>query len=484
MPLAHRDATVLAVSASIRHGNSPACGAGRAVAVWLCSDRMSSLRLTVSTLSLAFAVPTQDPPRLVVGSTGARIAKFVAGAAALHFRGAVLAARGGKVVAALGVGPADLDGKVENDARTLFELASVTKQFTAAAVLVLVQDGALRLDDAIAQHLPGVPDASRAITVRQLLQHTSGMPGGNGRGRGDDLAAVVPSFLAGGPRHIPGTHWEYWNQGYALLAGIVERAAGEPFVDFCRRRLFAPGGLATACFTGDAAPAGATVAIGKSFHGPARSALEHPYGSDGYQYRGMGGAVASVWDLWHWDRALRGDAVLDAASRRELFAPGLGDYALGWFVRSLDGRLVQHHGGSVRGFLCEVRRFPAEDAFVVVLCNRDDGPMGEVTNVVTSLLFGGTIDVPKPLPAAVGAALLGDWRSPDGQLSIEVHEGLLRARMEWSQVGAVSRGYLVGESLTATSLFDWRTSLALTIEPGPGRTVAAVRLAGLRFSRP
>lgn len=445
---------------------------------------MNRVQLASSMLCLAGWLGAQDPKHLVVGSAGARIAKFVEGAAAMHFRGAVLAARGGKVVAALGVGPADLDGKVCNDACTLFELASVTKQFTAAAVLVLVQDGVLRLDEAIADRLPGVPEACRTITIRQLLQHTSGMPATNGRGGGDDLAAVVPRFLAGGPQHAPGTHWEYWNQGYSLLAGIVERAAGEDFVGFCKRRLFAPGGLTTACFTGDIAPAGATVAIGKSFHAAARSALEHPYGSYGYQYRGMGGAVASVWDLWHWDRALRGDAVLSAPSRREFFTPGLGDYALGWFVRQLDGRVVQHHGGSVRGFLCEVRRFPAEDAFVVVLCNRDDGPMGEVANGVTTLLFGGAIEVPKPLAAASGEGVLGDWRSAEGRIAIELHEGVLRVQAEWGAAKAKTRGYLAGSSLADVALFDWRTSLPLVIEMGSDRHVTALRLLGMRFTRP
>jgi CubicO group peptidase (beta-lactamase class C family) len=345
-----------------------------------------------------------DPPRVVTGAIGARIATFVEAAAAFGYSGAVIAARDGKVLAALGAGSADLAGEVPNDARTLFELASVTKQFTAAAVLVLVQDGKLELDDPIHRHLPDVPADCRTITIRLLLQHTSGIPAANARGSGDDLAAVVPKFLAGGPRHPPGTHWEYWNQGYALAAAIVERASGEPFTAFCKTRLFAPAHATTACFTGDPEPpreSGVAVAIGRGRREP-RSALEHPYGSYGFQYKGMGGAVASVWDLWHWDRALRGDTVLQAAAKRAFFAPGLSDYALGWYVRTRDGRRVQQHGGSVRGFLCDVRRLPDQNAFVAVLCNRGDAPMGEVANGVEAILFGATIDVPLPLSANAG----------------------------------------------------------------------------------
>src|SRR5262249_867556 len=121
---------------------------------------------------------------------------------------------------------------------------------------------------------------------------------------------------------------------------------------------------------------GVTVAIGVSKGGPARSALEHPYGAYGFQYRGMGGVVTSVWELWRWDRALREEGVLNAESRAALFAPGLNDYALGWFVKKDSrGRVVQSHGGAVRGFVCEIRRLPEDDGCVFVLANRDDAPV-------------------------------------------------------------------------------------------------------------
>ncbi|MBL8756095.1 MAG: beta-lactamase family protein [Planctomycetes bacterium] len=443
---------------------------------------MTPSLLTYAALLLPFsACPAQqDPPRLVVGAVGERIARFAEAAAGFGFAGAVLAARDGKVVVAVGVGSADLAGKVPNDARTLFELASVTKQFTAAAILVLVQQGKLKLDDPMHAHLPGVPDDCRTITIRHLLQHTSGIPGSNAQGSGDDLAVVLPKFLAGGPKHAPGTHWEYWNQGYALLAEIVARASGEEFTTFCARHLFAPAKATTACFTGDPEPAGVVVAIGRG-RGAPRAALAHPYGSYGFQYKGMGGAVASVWDLWHWDRALRGETVLQKATKQDLFAPGLNDYALGWFVKRRDGRLAQSHGGSVRGFLCDVRRLPDQDAFIAVLCCRDDGPMGEVANGVEALLFGDKREVPKPLPADTGAALVGTWQSERGKLSIEAYDGRLRATVEWTQYPP-TRGFVAGPELGKATLFDWHSELPLAIERR-GDQVAAIRLAGLSFRR-
>jgi CubicO group peptidase (beta-lactamase class C family) len=345
---------------------------------------------------------------------------------------------------------------------------------------VLVQTKKLKLDDPIHEHLPGIPKDCRAITIRHLLQHTSGIPGSNAQGAGDDLDAVLPSFLKGGPKHAPGTHWEYWNQGYALLAEIIERTSGDRYGEFCKKRLFAPAKAATMCFTGDKAPEKVTVAIGRG-RGAPRSALDHPYGAYGFQYKGMGGAVANVWDLWHWDRALRSEAVLKAAQKKELFAPGLEDYALGWFVRKREGRIVQQHGGSVRGFLCDVKRFPDDDAFVAVLCNRDDGPMGEVSNGVEAILFGGTIDVPPPLAAKVGEELVGTWESDRGKLVIERHDELLRAAVHWTQYPP-SRGFVTGAELGKAAFFDWHTQLPIAIVREGGK-VASLKLGPTTFRR-
>jgi CubicO group peptidase (beta-lactamase class C family) len=467
----------------------------RTLLPWAPSARAWAGALALAALPRGAAA--QDPPRRVDGELGARIAAFTEGAAAFGFSGAVLAAQRGRVVAALGAGAADLDGRRPNTANTLFEIASATKQFTAAAVLVLVQQKKVRLDDPINRHLPGVPDDCKAITVRHLLQHTSGIPGTNGRGSGDDLAAVLPSFLAGGPRHDPGTHWEYWNQGYALLAGIIERAAGERYTEFCRRQLFAKAGLETACFTGDEAPRGADAATGVSAKGAPRSALEHPYGSYGYQYRGMGGAVCSAWDLWRWDRALCGTKVLAAAAKKELFAPGLNDYALGWFVREEEGRRVQTHGGSVRGFLCDLRRYPDDDGFLCVLCNRTSGPFGQVVKGLEQVLSGARITVPAPLPVAAGRELVGTWvadradRPGQGaagamRIAIEERDGVLHAEQSWAGSPdrvAVLRGALAGPDLDGLQLFDWREAMPVRVERAAGGAVAAIVFHGQRYRR-
>lgn len=349
------------------------------------------------------------------------------------FTGAVLVARDGAIVAEMAVGHADLEGTVPNTPETLFEIASLTKQFTAAAVLKLVEEGKLRLDDPISKHLPGVPENCRAITIEHLLRHTSGIPGTNSHGHGDDIDVVLPTFLQGGPRHEPGTHWEYWNQGYAIVTEIIARAAGRPYVDYCKEMLFRPAGMTTACFTGDAAPEGAVVATGRSRMGPPRSALEHPYGAYGFQYRGMGGAVCSVRDLWKWDRALRGDGVLNEGSRKELFTQGIGSYALGWMISTdPQGRVVERHGGGVRGFVCDMRRYPDLDGTVIVLANDDRARLLDLVSALERALRDeppGPEESLKPLPPELADALVGTYRSGRGTLLTVKRQGRATSAM-------------------------------------------------------
>jgi CubicO group peptidase (beta-lactamase class C family) len=401
---------------------------------------------------LASLLPAQSKPdqaELIVGKPGEAIAAAVRATAEHGFSGAVLAADQGKIVAAFGVGFADAERKRPNTATTLFEIASATKQFTAAAILVLQQDKKLKLDDVIGKHLPGVPEHSRALTLRQLLQHTTGIPGERTSGGSDDLRKSIAAFLAEPPMHPPGSRFAYWNPGYALLAGVIETVSGKDYMRFCKQRLFEPAGMASACFTGDKCPRGVTAAIG-SEGGRTRSALDHPYGSYGYQYRGMGGAVCNVFDLWRWDRALHGDKVLQAAAKRELFAPGLEDYALGWRVRTSDQRTVQEHGGDVQCFHTEMRRYPDQERFLVVLTNNDGKWRREVADTIDAILS----DQPSPIvPKELKELLAGEYHAENGGKLTMVSEGpFLQVTWHWP-AGMKSYGLLIGSELEG---LQWR----------------------------
>jgi CubicO group peptidase (beta-lactamase class C family) len=371
--------------------------------------------------------------------------------AAEGFSGSVLVARRGTVLCAQGYGFADFDANLPNDADTLFEIASITKPFTATAIVKLAQQGRLALDDSIARHLPGVPEPSRAITLRQLLSHTSGIPRGNGAGRGDDLAKAVVEYLGTGPRHAPGTRYEYWNGGYALLAGVIERASGRSYTQYLEEELFAPAGMRSTGFTGDTDLDPARDALGISSKGAPRRALEHPYGSYGYQYRGMGGIVTSVLDLYRFDRALAQDLVLDEAHARELFTPVKEGYALGWKIgRAAGGGVRQSHGGGVRAFVSEFRRYPEQDACIAVLCNRDDRNPGEVADHLEALLFDGTLVRPptgEALDERRGAACAGTYSNSAGTVVVRAARGVLWAGIE---------GAKLVDLLGANEPLDWK----------------------------
>jgi CubicO group peptidase (beta-lactamase class C family) len=423
------------------------------------------------------------------GDAGRRIVDFAQRAESAGFTGAVLAAKKGRIVAAVGVGSADLDGKIPNTPSTLFEIGSATKQFTAAAALKLVEQGKLRLDESIAKQLPGVPENCRLITLRHLLQHTSGIPGTNSAGGGDDVSRVLPLFLRGGPRHSPGTHWEYWNQGYALASEIIARAAGEDYTAFCKRALFDPAGMSVSRFTGDKAPAGSTAAIGRSVHGPPRSALEHPYGSYGFQYRGMGGVVTTVRDLWRWDRVLASERVLGVDAKATLFRPGADDYALGWFVRKdARGRRVQSHGGAVRGFVCELRRYPDDDSCLFVLCNRDDVPVGQVAQAVEALLFDDRPpfkELPRPIGVELARELSGRYDDAKGALLVVESDGkVTRAIIHWNAPnGPVSRSVLGLDLQNEVVLYEWKESIKVEVARDDKGSVSQLTLVGRRFQR-
>ncbi|MEO0649941.1 MAG: serine hydrolase domain-containing protein, partial [Planctomycetota bacterium] len=262
-------------------------------------------------------------------------------------------------------------------------------------------------------------------------------------------------------------------------------AAGESFVDYCKRALFEPAGMTVTCFTGDAPPAGVAVATGRSEQGD-RSALDHPYGdSYGFQYRGMGGAVTNVWDLWRWDRALSRDDVLDTAGKAELFRVGLNDYALGWYVeRDEQGRGVHRHSGSVRGFTAEMRRYPEQQACIVVLTNRSRYPVQRVVQALEEQLFDDerTIQpLPRPLELEQAQSLAGEYRDEGrNTLVVTVEGAVTHARIDWANESwGSARAFLGQDERGQLVFYEWRSATPLAIERR-GKRIKGLQL-GQRF---
>lgn len=354
------------------------------------------------------------------------------GCEAFGFAGAVLVIDGGEVVLLEGFGEAAPGRGATVD--TLFEVASVAKQFTAAAVLRLQDQGRLTLDDAIGEHLPGVPDEHRGVTIRHLLTHTAGWARMGPTGGGPDRDAAVAAYLRAPRVREPGVRMEYHNGGYALLAAIVEHASGRRFEDYLRDEVFAPAGMASTGFCGEAFGAD-RLAIGHADGRPAGPANAHSFG---WEYKGMGGVVTSARDLAAWHAALRDGTVLSDAATEALFTPGLGDYACGWFVHTTDERYTfappgltwQHHGGAVAGFEAELWRFPGRDACIAVLTNRPTDrreAYAMAYDLTGQLLVGhtafGAVPETEPIDDALAARVAGVYDLGGGQLVELVREG-------------------------------------------------------------
>ena len=287
----------------------------------------------------------------------------------------VLVLRDGHAVVRRAYGLADLDAKTPATPSTNYRLASVTKQFTAAAILALTDDGKLTLDDPVRRWLPSLPAAADGITIRHLLTHTSGLidyedvmaDGTTEQLHDADVLALLQSqdrtYFA------PGTKYQYSNSGYALLALIVERASGQTFASFLRDRIFVPLGMrGTVAFEEGISTVG-NRAFGHSFIDGAWKRTDQSTTS---AVLGDGGVYSSIDDLARWDAALYHERFAEAFVPRTATGTANVEYGFGWRISSHRGQRMVWHSGETRGFRNVLLRFPDRRLTVIVLTNRND----------------------------------------------------------------------------------------------------------------
>lgn len=289
----------------------------------------------------------------------------------------VLVLEGGDAVFQRSYGLADLEAGVASSPTTNYRLASVSKQFTAASVLLLVEDGVLTLDDPVRRWLRTLPVAAEAITLRHLLSHTSGLidyedllPPDQARQIHD--ADVLRLLEREDRLYFPaGSDYRYSNSGYALLALVVERASGQRFAAFLQARIFSPLGMTATLAREDEGPPVTDRAFGYTRVG---DRWERTDQSTTSAVLGDGGIYSSITDLAKWDAAWYDDRLLSAPSRTLAVQastatpePDVAHYGFGW---RLQGRMQWHSGESI-GFRNVLLRFPAQRLTVIVLSNRD-----------------------------------------------------------------------------------------------------------------
>ena len=308
-------------------------------------------------------------------------------------------------------GVADMQAMRPIDGRTNFRLASVSKAFTAAAVMLLVRDGKLGYDDRLTDLLPGFPEYGRAITVRHLLQHTSGLPDYEDfmpepdpkkpveASQIDDAGVLEILKARKGGWFVPGSLWRYSNSGYVVLGLIVARVSGQSFPAFLRERIFLPLKM-----TGTVAHIRGKSTVADRAFGYSREAGRWRFTdqSPTSATLGDGGIYSSLTNLSLWDEALRRHLLLTEEEMRPALTPvrvpGKGptgpdgkpaDYGFGWFLDAWKGHPRMWHYGETSGFRTAIHRFTAEGLTVIVLANRTDVDASALAVKIAGFYLGG-----------------------------------------------------------------------------------------------
>ena len=308
-----------------------------------------------------------------------------------QFSGSVLIAQAGQVLVSKGYGLADQAQNLPNTPQTKFRLGSLTKQFTAVAILMLQAQGALDVQDPICNYLPDCPPAWQTITIHHLLTHTAGLP--NFTDFPDYEASkqlpttpeqTISRFQDKPLDFEPGEGWNYSNSGYIVLGLIIEQASGQPYADFLQTHIFTPLGMTSTGYEDDASQ----LAIGYANGATVADVIDMsiPFAA--------GALYSTVEDLYLWDQALATEKLLPQALLDAMFTPwaaipesnGL-QYGYGWLVGEQFGHQVVGHNGSIEGFAASFMRFPNEQVVIIALSNLQATNPNAISQQLAQIVF-------------------------------------------------------------------------------------------------
>ena len=314
-----------------------------------------------------------------------------------QFSGSVLVAEHGRLIYERGFGKADIKRNVAFTPNTPTYLASLTKQFTAMAVMMLAERHKLSYSDSLSKYFPEFPSSARNVTIRHLLNHTSGIPDyvelgleRPGLTNKDVLRALIRQDS---PRFQPGEKFEYTNSGYIFLALIVEKVSGHPYRLFLKKNIFAPLGMKHTFVYDKPRPE-----ISRWARGYNRFGDDFDYSLRTY---GEGGIYSTVADLFKWDQALYTEMLVERSTLDEAFSRGkLNDgspinYGFGWGIGQYNGETIYAHAGRYGGFNTYIKRFPKERATIIFLTNHDFREMGAIGNALINVLHDHPYTLPK-----------------------------------------------------------------------------------------
>jgi len=310
----------------------------------------------------------------------------------------VIIIRSGKILYEKAYGMANIEPGIPTSTRTNYRIASMTKQFTAMAIMILADRHKLSIDDSVTKFLPDFPPYAKSITLRHLLNHTSGLP--------DYFDLIPPEMKTPLTDHDvldimkrqdhtdfpPGSKFSYCNTGYVLLALIVEEASGSSFPAFLKKNIFDPLGMSHTRFYAREDFSDRHRAYGYS---RTEKGFERTDQSQTSSILGDGSLYSSVADLYKWDQALYTTRLVSEDLLKQALTAGVGDeragYGFGWFIGNYRGLSNNWHGGNTIGFTSSIYRFPSQRFTVIALSNRNNDLLPvPVHKIIDLFLFDST----------------------------------------------------------------------------------------------
>lgn len=354
------------------------------------------------------------------------------------FMGSVLVAKGDQTLLNQGYGSADLEWSIPNSPATKFRLGSITKQFTAACILLLEERGKLKVNDPVKKYMPNAPAAWDKITLYQVLTHTSGIPSFTDSKDYKDLKAksttpeeLVKRFENKALEFEPGTNWKYSNSGYVLLGYLLEKISGQTYQQFVEQNIFAPLGMKDSGYDSNSA----IIMHRASGYTPSEHGIINAEYVDMTVPFSAGALYSTTNDLLLWERGLFGGKVLKSASLKEMTTPFKQDYAFALQVKQVNGRKEIDHGGGIDGFNTELAYWPDEQLTVIVLGNLNGGAPDEIAGQLAATIHGEKITLSSErkeikLSPEVLKQYVGDYEiAPGATLSLTLDGDQLSAQL-------------------------------------------------------
>lgn len=310
-----------------------------------------------------------------------------------QFSGVILLARNGKVLLSKGYGLANREHEIPNTPETKYRIASITKEFTATAIMMLQEKGKLDVHDSICKYVPECLPSWQPITLHHLLNHTSGIPEFYQSFKDIDSIRRTPTTIAKtferaravAPAFTPGEKVGYSSQGYMLLGYVIERTSGETYENFLKKNIFEPLKMA------DTGLESQKAILKRRAYGYTRDKdkglINAPFYDLSYISAG-GGLYSTVEDLYLWEQALQTEKLLKQSSLAAMFTPGLEDYGYAWEISRRHNRQIIRADGRSFGFSTSLARYPNEKVTIIVLSNLETAGADKIADALAAIIFG------------------------------------------------------------------------------------------------